>query len=32
MQLCQPLLPHQTLLPPQLLHPDIVGAQKQDVG
>lgn len=32
MQLCLPLLPHQTLLPPQLSHPDNVGAQKQDVG
>ena len=32
MQLRQPLLPHQTLLPPQLSHPDNVGAQKQDVG
>lgn len=32
MQLRQPLLPHQTLLPPQLSHPDKVGAQKQDVG
>ena len=32
MQLRPPLLPHQTFLPPQLSHPDNVGAQKQDVG
>ena len=32
MQLCPPLLPDQTLLPPQLSHPDNVGAQRQDVG
>ena len=32
MQLRPPLLPHQTLLPPQLSHPDNVGTQKQDVG